>query len=97
MESILWFLITGALFFIMMKFGCGTHMGGHGGHAAGREGSEGAAGGVPAASQKAKDPVCGMEINREQAFSMIRKGDRQIYFCSERCAAKFNEEPEKYL
>lgn len=31
MESIIWFLIIGGVFFLMMKHGCGAHMVGHGG------------------------------------------------------------------
>lgn len=106
MESIVWFLIAGALFFFMMKFGCGAHMGGHGGHGghsghdgheARHEGHENVAGEVPSSLQKVKDPVCGMEIDKDQAYSMVRKGDSQIFFCSEKCSDKFNKEPEKYL
>lgn len=99
MESIIWFLIIGVLFYFMMKHGCGAHMGGHGGHGThgGHEERGNAAGGTLGASQKVKDPVCGMEIDRDQANSMIRKGDRQLYFCSEQCADKFSREPEKYL
>jgi YHS domain-containing protein len=97
MESIVWFLITGALFFFMMKFGCGAHMGGHGGHGAGHEGHGNTSEEPPTATQKVKDPVCGMEVDINQAYSMVRKGNRQIFFCSEQCSDKFNKEPEKYL
>lgn len=100
MESVLWFLIIGALFFFMMRFGCGSHMGGHGGHGGHEEGHEGhgkSAGGASPAIQKVKDPVCGMEIDKDQAYSMIRQGEQQIFFCSEKCSDKFNSEPEKYL
>jgi len=99
MESIIWFLITGALFFFMMKFGCGSHMGGHGGHEGhgGDSSDKKTSGGVSSAALKIKDPVCGMEIDERQAYGMIRKNDRQIYFCSEKCAGKFNAEPDKYL
>ena len=92
MESILWFLIIGVLFFFMMRFGCGAHMGGgHMGHMGGHEPEKG----PPAA--RVKDPVCGMEIDKDQAFGMTQKGGKQIYFCSENCQNKFNAEPKKYL
>lgn len=95
MESIIWFLIIGALFFFMMRFGCGAHMGGMG-HGGGHEGHMGHGEGPPT-SQKVKDPVCGMEIDKDQAFGMTQKEGKQIYFCSENCQNKFNAEPKKYL
>lgn len=110
MDSVIWFLIVGALFFFMMRHGCGGHSGGHGGHGGGdgcggghgeersheghEVGSEEA--GMKVDSATVIDPVCGMEIAPNQAFSMIRKGGRQNYFCSEACAAKFNEDPGRY-
>jgi len=104
MESILWFLIVGGLFFFMMRYGCGGH-GGHGKHGGG--GCGGGHGGhdkhgvhetgrQDAGATTVKDPVCGMEIAPDQAFSMVRKGGRQHYFCSEACAGKFNAEPDRY-
>ena len=98
MESILWFLVMGVLFFFMMKFGCGAHMGGHGGHGGGAGGHEGHGGMEgPAGSGKVKDPVCGMEIDKDQAYAMIQREGRQIYFCSENCQNKFNKDPKRYL
>ena len=33
MEGLLWFLIFGGLFYLMMRYGCGAHMvHGHSGH-----------------------------------------------------------------
>ncbi len=98
MESIIWFLVIGGLFYLMMKHGCGAHMGGHGGHDSGHKG-HGEHGGerTPTISQKVKDPVCGMEIDADQAYAMVRKEEGQLYFCSEACHSRFNAEPEKYL
>ena len=43
------------------------------------------------------DPVCRMAVDREQApRSIIRHGTRR-YFCSERCATAFEEQPHRYL
>ncbi len=101
MESVLWFLIIGIVFFLMMRFGCGAHMGGmgHGGCGGGPGGHEGhmGHGEEPSTSEKVKDPVCGMEIDKGQAYAMIRRGGKEIYFCSENCQNKFNSEPKKYL
>jgi YHS domain-containing protein len=97
MESIIWFLIIGALFFFMMRSGCGGHIGGHGGCGGGPGGHEGHGGGGEGLSTKVKDPVCGMEINKDQAYAMVRREGKEIYFCSENCQNKFNAEPKKYL
>lgn len=115
MESILWFLIVGVVFFVMMRHGCGGHSGGRGGHGGGGcHGGHGGQGGhsgheghegheavregsaVTDGHVTVKDPVCDMEIAPGQAFSMVRKGGRQHYFCSEACAEKFNADPDRY-
>jgi Cu2+-exporting ATPase len=44
-----------------------------------------------------RDPVCGMEVEPENAYSKIEYGGNIIYFCSEDCEKKFRENPEKYL
>lgn len=94
MESIIWFLVIGVLFYLMMRYGCGAHIGGHGGHGEDHPKHMGRPDG---SMDKVRDPVCGMEIDRDQAFSMTRGAGRQIYFCSENCHNKFNEKPEKYF
>ncbi len=66
------------------------------GHGGGHEGHMGH-GEEPSTSQKVKDPVCGMEIEKDQAFGMTQKRGKQIYFCSENCQNKFNAEPNKYV
>lgn len=40
LKSLLWLVVFGGLFFVMMRYGCGAHIGGHrhGGHQS-REGS----------------------------------------------------------
>ena len=44
--------------------------------------------------QVEKDPVCGMFVAREAAVKLERKGE-DLYFCSEKCRAKFLEAPEE--
>jgi len=45
----------------------------------------------------AKDPVCGMTVDRHKtAFKSTYKG-RTVYFCSAGCKARFDAEPERYL
>jgi Cu+-exporting ATPase len=45
----------------------------------------------------AKDPVCGMSVDPHSAKHRREHGGRTYYFCSARCADKFEAAPEKYL
>ncbi|MEM3770370.1 MAG: copper-translocating P-type ATPase [Candidatus Bathyarchaeia archaeon] len=44
-----------------------------------------------------KDPVCGMKIDPETAFSKIEHEGRVVYFCSKMCEEEFKKNPKKYL
>ncbi len=43
-----------------------------------------------------KDPVCGMEIEKEQAAGRLEHDGKAYYFCSDACKEKFAENPEDY-
>ncbi|MGB9677560.1 MAG: copper-translocating P-type ATPase, partial [Candidatus Ratteibacteria bacterium] len=43
------------------------------------------------------DPVCGMEVKPEDAYSKIKYEGYVIYFCSKNCEEKFKNNPNKYL
>ena len=43
------------------------------------------------------DPVCRMAVDRELAASSISRHGSEHYFCTEGCAAVFEERPERYL
>jgi YHS domain-containing protein len=43
------------------------------------------------------DPVCGMPVTPEDAFSHIEHENYVLYFCSEKCATAFQEHPDRYL
>jgi YHS domain-containing protein len=45
---------------------------------------------------KVTDPVCGMLIEAEQAFSKTAYGHKTYYFCSEACRKRFDAAPGKY-
>jgi len=45
---------------------------------------------------KAVDPVCGMEIESEEAFATRQVKGQSFYFCSENCLQQFDAAPEKY-
>lgn len=86
MEGLLWYLILGGLFYVMMRYGCGAHMiHGHGGHA-----GHGCGGGEHV------DPVCGMTVAAEQGYGKMHQGTL-YWFCSRSCLDKFESDPDKYL
>ncbi len=43
------------------------------------------------------DPVCGMKIEPERAYSKVEHEGYVIYFCSKNCEEKFKKNPKKYL
>lgn len=89
LKSLLWIVVWGGLFFVMMRYGCGAHIGGHGHHGGEREGAKG--------GESAKDPVCGMSVDPQQAAGASVRGGRTYYFCSTSCRDKFEQAPERYL
>jgi Cu2+-exporting ATPase len=44
-----------------------------------------------------KDPVCGMQIEPETAYSKVEYEGHVVYFCSSNCEEKFKKNPKKYL
>lgn len=44
-----------------------------------------------------RDPVCGMCLEWEEARAFRRVGNAVVYFCCPGCAARFEEDPERYL
>ena len=47
-------------------------------------------------AEKAKDPVCGIMVDKDPALSVNHKGET-YYFCSKTDMEKFKKEPEKYV
>ena len=43
------------------------------------------------------DPVCGMKIDPDTAYSKIEHDGRVVYFCSRMCEEEFKRNPKKYL
>lgn len=83
MEGLISLLLFAALFYLMMRFGCGARM--VHGHGAGH-GTE----------SKHKDSVCGMDVDPEQGYGKMHDGT--LYrFCSRRCLDAFEAEPARYL
>ncbi|MBI4205488.1 MAG: YHS domain-containing protein [Betaproteobacteria bacterium] len=91
MKSLLWILLWGGLFFLMMRYGCGAHMMGGHGHGGGH-GNPG-----PGTGSENKDPVCGMTVNSQNAAAASVHGGRTYYFCSTSCRDQFEQAPDKYI
>jgi YHS domain-containing protein len=45
----------------------------------------------------AVDPVCGMQVNEEEAAAHTDYQGDTYYFCSEWCQEEFAKDPEKYV
>ncbi len=94
MSTVLYLLFWAGLFFVMMRFGCGAHIMGHGGH--GHHGSHEGSGDSLREPATAIDPVCGMTVATPGAKSSIHQG-KAYYFCSTTCRDKFEAEPQQFL
>ncbi len=48
-------------------------------------------------AEKVKDPVCGVEIDKDEAVATSEHMGRTYYFCSTTCKESFDKEPMKYV
>ncbi len=46
--------------------------------------------------QTAKDPVCGMDVQKKTAAGHLEHEGKTYYFCSPGCMQAFDEYPAKY-
>lgn len=90
-KSLLSILLWGAVFFIMMRFGCGAHMAGGHGHHGGHGKSDEASGG------ETRDPVCGMSVDPQKSTAASAYRGKTYHFCSTSCRDKFEQAPKKYI
>jgi uncharacterized membrane protein YraQ (UPF0718 family)/YHS domain-containing protein len=44
----------------------------------------------------AKDPVCGMQVERDNPGATSQHDGHAVYFCSDRCKTKFDNDPKRY-
>lgn len=99
MNAFLYFALWAGVIFLMMRFGCGAHVMGHG-HADHEErpgGSTGADGKAPwKAPETDIDPVCRMSVRTDSARSSVYRGT-VYYFCSTEHRDAFETEPERYV
>ena len=45
---------------------------------------------------KAKDPVCGMEVDEDKAAGHSEHQGHEYFFCSTACKKKFDQDPARY-
>ncbi|MBI1220940.1 MAG: YHS domain-containing protein [Rhodobacteraceae bacterium] len=96
MGALLYFAIFAGLFFLMMRFGCGAHVTGHGGHSPHGEDGAKSDDRLPwPRSETAIDPVCRMSVQTDTAKSTIYRGEA-FYFCSAEHRETFEADPERY-
>lgn len=98
MGTLLYFIVIAGFFFLMMRFGCGAHIMGHGHRRHERQGAgppqdRDSALWVP--PETAVDPVCGMVVRTSAAKSAVHKG-RVYYFCSAEHRDAFESAPDPY-
>jgi YHS domain-containing protein len=48
-------------------------------------------------ARAARDPVCKMQVDLDEAATEVVYADRTYYFCSEDCAELFRMRPEDYV
>ena len=97
MSALFWFAIWVLLIFLMMRFGCGAHVMGHG------HSRKPTAGGPDRNEEfrwippsKDVDPVCGKTVKTADAKPSVFDGI-VYYFCSRDCREVFEAAPHTYV
>jgi YHS domain-containing protein len=99
MEALLYFALWAGLILLMMRFGCGAHVMGHGHGQHGAQGKDNSWGydqlrWVPPKTDV--DPVCGKTVHTQGAKSAVHDG-MVYYFCSRECREQFEAAPHLYV
>lgn len=94
MDGLLSLLLFAVFAFLMLRGGCGRHVG-HGGH---RKASEHAERPTPTERKTTGfvDPVCRMLVDADEGYIFKHRG-LAFHFCSRGCLDKFESDPELYL
>jgi YHS domain-containing protein len=95
-QDIMYYLFWAGLFFVMMRFGCGAHIMGHGHHHDASATDEAPRTSVPSTlPDQVTDPVCKMTLQVSAAKTAVHSG-QTYYFCSSKCRETFEAAPETY-
>jgi len=99
MGTLLYFAFWAGLIFVMMRFGCGAHImghghGQHGGHGDDTSPDQDRLRWVPPKTDL--DPVCGKTVHTDKAKSVVHDGT-VYYFCSNECRDRFETAPQLYV
>lgn len=91
MGTLLYFIVIAGFFFLMMRFGCGAHVMGHGHRERERKGAR------PLQDRySARCVVCGMGVGTSWATSAVHDG-KVYYFCNPSHRDAFEAEPDRYI
>src|SRR5712664_1079254 len=52
---------------------------------------------ILSSTPKVKDPVCGMTVDPQKSAGKVEHGGKTYYFCSARCADRFENNPENFI
>jgi len=85
MDGLLTLLFYAAIFYFLMRFGCGAHMT-HGHHKEDKKTDE---------KTIFVDPVCGENVKEDQGYGELVDG-RLFRFCSKECLNTFDENITEY-
>lgn len=99
MEALLYFALWAGLIFLMLRFGCGAHVMGHGhGHQRtdGQDAPQNADQPRWIPPETDMDPVCGKTVHTDQAKPSVHDG-AVYYFCSRECRERFEAAPHLYV
>ena len=97
LQDVLYYLAWAGLFFVMMRYGCGSHVMGHGHHRGAFTPHQ--TPGPPdrkSLQETAIDPVCGMTVQIATAKTAASQG-QIVYFCSQKCRDKFEAAPQTFM
>ena len=99
MEALVFFALWAGIIFLMMRFGCGAHVLGHG---RGKTRAQDAPASTPSAELRwvppktDVDPVCGKTVQTGTAKPSVHDG-YVYYFCSRECREVFEAAPDVYV
>jgi YHS domain-containing protein len=96
MEALIYFIFWGFAIFLMMRFGCGAHVMGHG-HGPNESQNQSRSSElrwIP--PEEDRDPVCGSTVATSTAKPSVHDGV-VYYFCSRDCREQFEAAPHIYV